>query len=65
MSVAIGGGTTFEAGVPEALFEAHYLYEPFGYPIYPATAEGQRFLVNAVIAEESSLLPLWSTGPRG
>jgi hypothetical protein len=65
MSAEIKGGAAFEAGVPKALFEARFLYQPYDYPVYTAAADGQRFLINTVIAEEKQPIAIvvnWVAG---
>jgi eukaryotic-like serine/threonine-protein kinase len=65
MSVEVKAGTTFEAGVPKVLFEARFVYDPFSYPVYSASGDGQRFLINTVVAEEKQPIAVvvnWAAG---
>ena len=57
------GSTTFEAGVPKALFDTRL---GAGFRHYAVTADGQRFLINTPI-EETTVLPVtvvvhWTAG---
>jgi len=54
MSVAVKAGTSFEAGVPQALFETRSL--PFLTTLprtWDVTADGQRFLINTTLADQA------------
>jgi len=65
MAADIKAGAAFEAGLPKALFEARFLYQPYDYPIYTATADGQRFVVNTVTGEEKQPIAIavnWAAG---
>jgi serine/threonine protein kinase len=58
LSVEVKANTTFEAGVPKALFEIHSPVSagPFQ-KSYAVTADGQRVLVNLVV-EQSAATPI-------
>jgi eukaryotic-like serine/threonine-protein kinase len=49
-----GDGSTFEAGVPKALFELLRIPGPGSWNSYAATADGQRFLVTSLLEEATS-----------
>ena len=51
MAVKVKTGPTFEAGVPETLFEGHAKGGPDG--LYAPTADGQRFIINSAVRDES------------
>jgi hypothetical protein len=48
-----------EAGAPVALFDAHMKHDQFNNNSeYDVTADGKRFLINAIISDAASLPPL-------
>jgi hypothetical protein len=51
MAVAIAAGIDFEASEAKALFETRARYT--GDIAYDAAPDGQRFLINTVVAEET------------
>ncbi|HEV8608686.1 MAG TPA: protein kinase [Thermoanaerobaculia bacterium] len=53
MAVEVRAGAAFESGTPQALFATSLKNAP-GPPSYDASADGQRFLLNRPIGEESS-----------
>ena len=55
MSVPVKAGSTFEPGIPVALFDTHVRKpDDLGYDV---RADGQRFLVNSAV-EETSKTPI-------
>ena len=54
MAMAVNGESTFQPGVPKALFQTR---EVVGRYRYAVTADGQRFLVNTPL-EEASTAPI-------
>ena len=52
MAVKVKTGATFEAGVPEALFEGRAKSGPD--TLYAPTADGQRFIINTALRDESN-----------
>lgn len=57
MAVEVKLGTTFEAGVPKALFGTRVMTLTDLRNHYTVTADGQRFLINSTI-EEISATPI-------
>ncbi len=57
MSVPIGAGPSFEAGMPRALFHAN-AWTLARNQVYAVTRDGQRFLVTATPQKSSSAAPL-------
>ncbi len=51
MAVPVNAGKTFEAGVPKPLFQTR---TPSVGSIYDVSADGQRFLVNTSLGDETS-----------
>ena len=49
-----GDGSTFEAGIPNALFEVRVPSFPGARNHYVVTADGQRFLVTSLLEETVS-----------
>jgi hypothetical protein len=70
MSVPVSLGTSFDAGTPVALFDAHVRQlSPAASPIplrqYAVTRDGSKFLLNRVVGEEGTrpmtLVQNWSS----
>ena len=57
MSVPIGTGRSFDAGLPRALFHANVWTHTYN-QVYAVTKDGQRFLVNATPQQYSAAAPL-------
>ena len=57
MSVPIGAGRSFDAGLPRALFHANVWTHTYN-QVYAVTKDGQRFLVNATPQKSSGAAPL-------
>ena len=57
MSVPIGNGRSFDAGLPQALFRAN-VWTLARNQVYAVTKDGQRFLVTATPQKSSGAAPL-------
>ena len=57
MSVRVGAGPSFDAGPPQALFQAH-VWTFLRNQVYAVTKDGQRFLVTTTRQKSSGAAPL-------
>jgi hypothetical protein len=57
MSVPIGAGRSFDAGLPRALFHANVWRLTYN-QVYAVTKDGQRFLVNVTPQKSNTAAPL-------
>jgi hypothetical protein len=56
MAVPVGMGTSFEAGLPVALFQTHIRQPISAQDVfsYDVTADGQKFLINTKVDEPNA-----------